>query len=80
MEGTQVSRCKHSAVVLAAVVRQFAPSRLERQLLARVFELVCQDSRHSSPPSFAEEMGRSSSVADVPEDDWLLAGVAKKGV
>jgi hypothetical protein len=80
MEGTQVTRCKHSAVVLAAVVRQFAPSRLERQLLARVFELVCQDSRHVSPPPFVEEMGRLSSVPDMHGDDWLLAGVAKKGV
>lgn len=25
----------------AAVVRQFTPSRIERQLLAQVFELVC---------------------------------------
>lgn len=25
----------------ASVVRQFAPSRIERQLLAQVFELVC---------------------------------------
>ncbi len=28
--------------VTAVVVRQFTPSRIERQLLARVFELVCE--------------------------------------
>jgi len=29
--------------VIATVVRQFAPSRIERQLLAQVFDLVAHD-------------------------------------
>lgn len=29
------------SAVTAAVVRQFTPSRIERELLAQVFELVC---------------------------------------
>ena len=33
---------KHAGnAVTAMVVRQFTPSRIERQLLAQVFELVC---------------------------------------
>ena len=35
------SRKTGSSRVIALVVRQFAPSRIERQLLAQVFDLVC---------------------------------------
>ena len=32
--------------VIALVVRQFAPSRIERQLLAQVFDLVCHEQQN----------------------------------
>ena len=35
------SRKTSSSRVIALVVRQFAPSRIERKLLAQVFDLVC---------------------------------------
>ena len=37
------SRKGGSKRVIALVVRQFAPSRIEQQLLAQVFDLVCYD-------------------------------------
>jgi len=46
----------------ATVVRQFLPSRLERQLLARVFELVCDRQRvtETSPSTIGTAAGTQS--------------------
>jgi hypothetical protein len=38
---------------LAAIVRDFAPSRLERQLLAQVFELAWNRAQAVEPPDTA---------------------------
>jgi len=38
MEGS----LERASSAMTAVVRQFAPSRIERDLLAQVFELVCR--------------------------------------
>jgi hypothetical protein len=44
-------RKSDSSRVIALVVRQFTPARIERQLLAQVFDLVCNDAqRVSSSP------------------------------
>jgi hypothetical protein len=39
------SRKRDSSGMIALVVRQFTPSRIERQLLAQVFDLVCCDAQ-----------------------------------
>ena len=41
-----------SNAMLATVVRQFVPSRIERQLLAQVFEFVVAVQRNSQPMAF----------------------------
>jgi hypothetical protein len=38
--------------MLATVVRQFAPSRIEHQLLAQVFEFVVTVQRNGPPAAF----------------------------
>jgi hypothetical protein len=41
MERTRKSNHPQPNRMLATIVRQFEPSRLERQTLKRIFELVC---------------------------------------
>lgn len=41
-----------SSAMLASVVRQFAPSRIEQQLLGQVFEFVVTLRRHGQPTQF----------------------------
>jgi hypothetical protein len=49
--------CKHAANAMTAmVVRQFTSSRIERQLLAQVFELICA-------PQCALDTSRSATQA-----------------
>lgn len=40
------------SAMLASVVRQFAPSRIEQQLLGQVFEFVVTLRRHGQPAEF----------------------------
>ena len=58
----------------ACVVRQFQPSRIERQLLAQVFELIWQA---SSPPAVLEsptsEAQANSSCGDSANQSSTLA-------
>ena len=59
--------------VSVIVVRQFSPSRIERQVLTQVFELVCGQ----RPESGESHSDRSSAVAShrVHESDQATEGV-----
>ena len=56
----------------AAVVRQFAPSRMEKQLLAQVFELVVCERSKASAPSFS---GRPTSELELADERRSSHGV-----
>jgi hypothetical protein len=49
--------------MLASVVRQFTPSRIEQQLLGQVFESVMTLRRHSQPSAFDSVDDRESDEA-----------------
>ena len=51
-----------SKLALAKVARQFAGSRIERQLLAQVFDVVWQARRSWSCPMANDHFGRISGV------------------
>ncbi len=51
--------------MMATVVRQFTPSRIEQQLLAQVFELVCgQRSELDESRSAVQNMASTPRVSD----------------
>lgn len=68
------SRKTGSSRVIALVVRQFAPSRIERQLLGQVFDLVCCEpaplTRFSAKPA-ADHHVTVQSVYDQPTEPQL---------
>ncbi len=49
-----VSGNRAGNAMTATVVRQFTPSRIERELLAQVFELVCGQRREVEAPACEE--------------------------
>ena len=73
---------RNSAIAL--VVRQFAPSRIERQLLAQVFDLVCEEQQPAISFSTGRRMdhqlaapnGRERSADGSPATPLQLAGRA----
>ena len=50
--------------VTAIVVRRFAPSRIERQLLAKAFELVCEVQGEAQPSGTSEPRAVRTDDAD----------------
>ena len=54
----------------ASVVRQFTPSRIERQLLAQVFEFVVSRRRQEQPAAFA-------TVNDQPPNEELQRATSR---
>lgn len=62
---------------LAPVVRQFAGSRVERQLLAQVFDWVWQGRGGGGPPEAARDHGESSAPLD---GGWMATIAAAEGV
>jgi hypothetical protein len=75
MDGARQSGGK---AVIATVLRQFAPSRIERQLLAQVFDLVAH-----APPTRANgsdagaEPQLSAASRDVAEASVAAEGVSR---
>lgn len=67
MERTSESTRPPSSRMLATIVRQFEPSRLERQTLTRAFELVWspREGRINFRPLSDDEAIRNGSVARV---------------
>ena len=68
------SHKRGSNQVIALVARQFVPSRIERQLLAQVFDLVCCES--ASPTCFSakqaeEHQARAPSICDCSAEPQL---------
>ena len=57
---------------IALVVRQFAPSRIERQLLAQVFDLVCEEQQ----PAISSSTGRrmDHQLAAACDREWSADG------
>jgi len=79
MDGERLSRGKQSAVVLATVVRQFTPSRVERELLAQVFQMAWRIShRHSERANEVCDI-RKVVADDVGSDLLLLAAPTEGG-
>jgi hypothetical protein len=79
MDGERMTRRKQSAGGLATVARQFTPSRVERELLAQVFQMAWRvGQRHS------ERMSQHQSVAIVaandPINDLRLLAASTEGV
>lgn len=66
-----------SKAMLAAVVRQFAPSRIERQLLTQVFECVVTV-RRSEGSEFDELIGDPSSRDKPAEGDDLAVTIVTR--
>ena len=66
------SRKGNRNAAIALVVRQFAPSRIERQLLAQVFDLVCQEQQ----PRISSSTGRCADhqLPIQSDHDWSLDG------
>lgn len=56
--------------VIALVVRQFTPSRIERQLLAQVFDLVCHDQPNLTDSSTERHADHQSTVQR--DRDWSM--------
>jgi hypothetical protein len=52
-----------SNAMTGSVVRQFAPSRIERQLLAQVFELVCGQPSDGDASRLEGQMGGARTYA-----------------
>ena len=57
------SRMQARTVVTAMVARGFEPVRIERQLLVRAFDLVCQVDTQTHGPT--QEVGEQSTVLSV---------------
>jgi len=71
------SRKGNSNRVIALVVRQFAPSRIERQLLAQVFDLVCHD-QQSLIDSSTERQADHQSTAQSDHDLCMEPQLARR--
>ena len=65
-----------SKAMLATVTRQFAPSRIERELLAQVFEFVVTE-RHSDQPKAANASGAQQPNAERRNSNQSMARLAR---
>jgi len=65
-----------SNVKTGLVVRQFAPSRIERQLLAQVFELVCGQPKDGDASRLERQIGAQTHAKGnrVPVIEGHIAG------
>lgn len=63
MERTRKSNSPQPDRMLATIVRQFEPSRLERQTLRRIFELVCSPSEDGTKSRSLNEGGAVEQTA-----------------
>jgi hypothetical protein len=78
MDGERTTKGKQSAVVLATVVRQFTPSRVERELLAQVFQMAWRIGQRPSERTPLDR-GVAMVVADDLLNDVLLLAAPTEG-
>lgn len=74
MDGTLA---KSGKGMTATVIREFTPSRIERQLLAQVFELICAQ-QYELNGSLQVGMSATSTQCDVNDAQVLKAKVARR--
>ena len=80
MDDVRVLRTVVAVPALATVVRQFAGSRVERQLLARAFDWAWQaGGRAASPLATSGQVSRGSLVAE-SEQRSVTNGIFTEGV
>lgn len=73
MDGEQSTRRKQSAAVLATIERQFTSSRVERELLAQVFQMAWSIGQRHSERTTLDREGAMVVVNDLANDVRLLA-------
>ena len=80
MEDVRVSRVVVAVPALATVVRQFAGSRVERQLLAKAFDWAWQTGGRAGPPLATSGQVSRGSLAAESEQRSVTNGIFTEGV